>query len=30
MNKILRFFTFSGGNFANTLVYQVMGNRVQF
>jgi GPH family glycoside/pentoside/hexuronide:cation symporter len=30
MNKILRFFTFSGGNFANTLVYQVLGNRVQF
>ena len=30
MNKILRFFTFSGGNFANTLVYQVLGNRVHF
>ena len=30
MNKILRFFTFSGGDFANTLVYQVLGNRVQF
>ena len=23
-------FTFSGGNFANTLAYQVLGNRVQF
>ncbi len=25
-----QFFTFSGGNFANTLAYQVLGNRVQF
>jgi glycoside/pentoside/hexuronide:cation symporter, GPH family len=30
MNKKLQYFTFSGGNFANTLVYQVLGNRVQF
>lgn len=30
MNKKLKFFTFSWGNFANTLVYQVLGNRVQF
>ena len=25
-----QFFTFSGGNFANSLAYQVLGNRVQF
>ncbi len=25
-----QFFTFGGGNFANTLAYQVLGNRVQF
>lgn len=25
-----QFFTFSGGNFANTLAYQVLGNRLQF
>lgn len=30
MNQKLKFLTFSGGNFANTLVYQVLGNRVQF
>lgn len=30
MNKKLKFFTFSCGNFANTLAYQVLGNRVQF
>ena len=30
MKQKLKFFTFSGGNFANTLVYQVLGNRVQF
>jgi glycoside/pentoside/hexuronide:cation symporter, GPH family len=30
MNKKLKFLTFSSGNFANTLAYQVLGNRVQF
>lgn len=30
MNRKLRFFTFSFGNFANTVAYQVLGNRVQF
>jgi glycoside/pentoside/hexuronide:cation symporter, GPH family len=30
MNKKWKFLTFSSGNFANTLAYQVLGNRVQF
>jgi GPH family glycoside/pentoside/hexuronide:cation symporter len=30
MKQKLKFFTFSGGNYVNTLVYQVLGNRVQF
>ena len=30
MKRNLRFFTFAFGNFANTVAYQVLGNRVQF
>lgn len=30
MKRTLKFFTFSFGNFANTVAYQVLGNRVQF
>ncbi len=30
MNRLLRYITYSMGNFANTIAYQVFGNRIQF